>query len=45
MPTAKAKKGTQKSAAVKKGKALKTVKPLTEMSIPYTKVEWSYKTQ
>ncbi len=36
------KKATKK---LKKAKKLQATKPLTELSIPFTKVEWKYSTQ
>ena len=42
MPAKKAKKATKK---LQKAKKLQPTKPLTEVSIPFTKVEWSYSRQ
>jgi hypothetical protein len=42
MPAIKAKKGTKKSAGMKKGKALQSVKPLTKVTSPTEAITFEY---
>jgi HD superfamily phosphodiesterase len=42
MPAIKAKKGTKKSAGMKKGKSLQSVKPLTKITSPTEAVTFEY---